>query len=117
MSPVNGKITEKELRTSIVRAARQFGWRVYFTWTSMHSPAGFPDLCMVRGNRLIFAELKTETGKVSPDQQAWLDDLDALYACDRVGDPMQRVEVYLWRPADIDEAYRILMGEQGTPIG
>lgn len=101
MSPVGGKITEKELRQSLVRAARGFGWRVYFTWSSMHSPSGFPDLCMVKGERLVFAELKTESGKVSPDQEAWLADLRAAGA-----------EVHLWRPADIDAAYRVLMGER-----
>lgn len=98
MSPVGGKITEKELRQSLVRAARGFGWRCYFSWTSIHSPAGFPDLCMTKPPRVIFAELKTDTGKVSPHQEAWLADLRACGA-----------EVYLWRPADIDAAYRILM--------
>jgi hypothetical protein len=110
VSPVGGKVTEKELRETLVRAARNFGWRVYFTWSSMHSPAGFPDLCMVKGDRLVFAELKTEKGKVTPEQQAWL---DALEAC-RLG-AQERVtqghapEVYVWRPADLDAAYRVLM--------
>jgi len=102
VSPIGGKITEKELRQSLVRAARGFGWRVYFTWSSMHSPAGFPDLCMVKGKRLVFAELKTETGRVSEDQTAWATDLVASGRC----------EYYLWRPADIEAAYLVLMGER-----
>jgi VRR-NUC domain-containing protein len=99
MSPIGGQMTERELRQSIVRAAREFGWRVYFTWSSMHSPAGFPDLCMVRGDRLLFAELKTDKGKVTPDQQAWVDELRASGRC----------EVHLWRPADIEDAYKVLL--------
>src|SRR5688572_13005109 len=96
-------MTEKELRQSLVRAAREFGWRVYFTWSSMHSPAGFPDLCMVRGDRLLFAELKTDKGKVTPEQQAWQDALTAS----------GRAEVYLWRPSDLDDAYKVLLMELG----
>ena len=92
-------MTEKELRQSIVRAAKEFGWKVYFSWTSIHSPAGFPDLCMVRGSRLVFAELKTDKGKVTLDQQVWLDALRASGKC----------EVYLWRPSDIDAAYAALL--------
>jgi hypothetical protein len=100
-------MTERELRTSIVRAAREFGWRVYFTWTSMHSPAGFPDLCMVKGPRLVFAELKAEKGKVTVEQQAWLADLSE--ASHDGHDGGARFELYVWRPADLEDAYRVLM--------
>lgn len=111
-------MTEKELRQSIVRAAREFHWRVYFTWSSMHSPAGFPDLCMVRGPRLIFAELKTDKGKVTPEQEAWLVDLGRVRAfmslCSFTEGELRphepRLEVYVWRPADLEDAYRVLMG-------
>ena len=97
--PVGGKMTEKELRQSIVRAAKELGWRVYFSWTSIHSPKGFPDLCMVRGNRLLFAELKTDRGKMTPEQESWGIDLSAS----------GRAEWYLWRPADLENAYGILL--------
>lgn len=113
MSPVGGRMTEKELRTSIVRAAREFGWRVYFTWSSMHSPAGFPDLCMVRGDRLIFAELKSEKGKVTAEQLGWL---EALSSCHVGAQPRvsmgHALEVYVWMPADLEDAYRILMRDE-----
>jgi hypothetical protein len=99
VSPVGGKITERELSQSIVNAARELGWKVYRTWNSIHSPKGFPDLTMVRGDRLIFAELKTDAGKVTPDQQSWLDALNVSGRC----------EVYLWRPADLEAAYKILL--------
>jgi hypothetical protein len=115
-------MTEKELRTSIVRAAREFGWRVYFTWSSMHSPAGFPDLVLVRSARLIFAELKAEKGKTTPDQDAWLADLRQINEYVAARSRVQIAdgtwvnftgyvppEVYVWRPADLEDAYRVLM--------
>jgi len=91
-------ITEKEFSQQVIDLARIFGWKVYRTWTSIHSPAGYPDLCLVRLSRLIFAELKSERGKTTPAQQEWLDILDATGKC----------EVYLWRPDDIDEIARLL---------
>jgi hypothetical protein len=33
---------------------------LYHTFDSQHSAAGFPDLVMARGRRLVAAELKTE---------------------------------------------------------
>ncbi len=92
-------MTEKELRASIVRAAREFGWRCFFSWTSIHSPKGFPDLCMVRGDRLLFAELKTDKGKLTEDQKVWLADLTMS----------GKAEVYVWRPVDLETAYGILL--------
>lgn len=58
---------------------------------------GLPDLIACRGGRLIFAELKRETGKPTPDQ------VDAL---ERLG--TTPAEVYVWRPSDI-EAVRLAL--------
>lgn len=44
---------------------------------------------MLRRSRLVFAELKSTRGRVTPEQQAWLDQL-----------PATGTETYLWRPAD-----------------
>jgi hypothetical protein len=52
--------------------------------------AGFPDLVLVRGDRLIFSELKTDTGRVSDNQRQWIEALEAT--C--------KAEVYVWRTAD-----------------
>lgn len=85
--------TEKEFQASVIELARVNGFRDYHTHNSRHSAAGFPDLVLVRGDRLIFAELKTERGRVSEAQRAWLDDLTAVaLAC-------SGVEVYIWRPS------------------
>lgn len=73
------------------------GWRhCYHTYRSVKSPTGFPDWCIAR-ERIIYAELKTETGHVSDAQREWLDGLAKAGG-----------EAYLWRPSDLDEVGLIL---------
>lgn len=59
---------------------------------------GFPDLVLVRGHRVIFAELKAEKGKASREQINWLSLLAETKA-----------EVYTWRPVDRSEIERVLL--------
>jgi hypothetical protein len=89
-------MTEREWQTQVVEAARLLGWSVYHTHDSRRSEPGWPDLALVR-DRLVMAELKTDTGRVSDDQRRWLDMLDAA-----------GVETYLWRPKDMDEVLSVL---------
>ena len=78
--------------------------------------AGWPDLVLlhVKDRRLIFAELKGESGKVSADQAAVLAALRALgLPCPDRMDGMgpghwPRPETHLWRPADFDEIVKVL---------
>lgn len=82
------------------------GWRYYHTHRAQHSPAGFPDVCAIRRDRLLFAELKREAPRYKPtaEQQAWLSDLRAyaqtLAQSGPIWDP-PTLEVYLWRPSDL----------------
>lgn len=65
--------------------------------------AGLPDLLLVREDRLIFAELKREKGKLSDTQAEWLSILGG------VEDATEHVEVWTWRPSDwpvIEEVLR-----------
>ena len=81
-------VTERHFSEAVVGAAALLGWETYRTWRSDHSPAGFPDIVAARGDRLVFAELKTEAGRLRPEQRLWLDALAATPA-----------ETYLWRPS------------------
>ena len=91
------ELTEKQWQQQVVSLARQTGWnRIYHTHDSRRSAHGFPDLVLVR-DRVIFAELKTEKGKLSDAQQAWLDALRAAGA-----------EAYIWRPSDLEQVAQIL---------
>jgi len=62
--------------------------------------AGFPDLTLVRDGHIIFAELKSQKGRIKKEQQAWLDRLQEN----------GHVEVYLWRPSDLTFINERLMG-------
>lgn len=69
---VERAITEQEWMGTVLDAARLFGWSVYHTYDSRKSQPGFPDLILVRGPRMLVIELKTERGKVRPEQVDWL---------------------------------------------
>lgn len=92
-------VTERDLREQIRDLCGLFGFKMYFSWTSIHSPRGFPDLVLANPEqkRVVYAELKSEKGQVTEYQQEWLDCLTACGA-----------EVYLWRPGDIEEIVGIL---------
>jgi len=91
-------ISERDLTGYVRDCARRFGWLRFHTWLAKHSQAGFPDEVLLRPPRLIFAELKSERGKLKPDQEAWLDALRQVPG----------VEVYLWRPDSMDEIAKVL---------
>ena len=82
-------MTEKKLQGYVLDLAEALGFLGYHTWDSRRSQPGFPDLTLVKGSRLIFAELKSAKGKPSPEQKEWLAALRGTSA-----------EVYLWRPCD-----------------
>lgn len=97
-------LTEKQWQQRVVDFARLKRWKVYHTFDSRHSAAGFPDLVLVRAPHIIFAELKTDraASKLSPAQQMWI---DALAECMPTN---PHVEVYVWRPANWSDVRAIL---------
>lgn len=97
-------ITERDFQRWVQALMVETGWKFY------HSPdnvprngfiqnvkAGWPDLVAVRGRRIIFAELKRETGKTTEAQDEWLAALKLTGA-----------EVYVWRPSDKGKLRSIL---------
>jgi hypothetical protein len=104
-----GEISETALETSVLSYAKLRGWRTaHFRpaqdrrgrWKTPVSGdgAGFPDLVMLRAERLVIAELKSERA-AEPDahQRAWLVAWRAAGA-----------EVHVWRPSDLDRIYETL---------
>jgi hypothetical protein len=89
--------TEASFQASVVRYAELMGWRCFHVYDSRRSRAGFPDLVMVRRPRVIFAELKSERGKLARDQFDW------LRALDQCGQ-----EVYVWKPSQWQILEKIL---------
>lgn len=96
---------EQRFLADVMAAATVHGFLTYHTYDSRRSAAGFPDCVFVRAarrgrtGRVIFAELKSATGKLAAAQQRWLD----LLAHSVPG-----VEAYCWRPADFDAVLAIL---------
>jgi hypothetical protein len=95
---VSVTITEKDLTAYVRDLAKAFGWRRYHTWLSKHSPAGFPDEVLLRGPRLVVAELKSSRGYITDTQAAWLEAWRQIPCA----------EVYLWTPSEMDEIARVL---------
>jgi hypothetical protein len=98
---------ERDWQRYVIDLARTLGWRVaHFRpaqtqtgrWVTPVAAdgAGFPDLVLVR-DRVVFAELKTNTGKVAPQQVLWRDAIIAAGA-----------EHHVWRPRDRDDVQRVL---------
>jgi len=92
------RITERDFLASVRSLAQLLGWTCYHTWQSVHSPAGFPDLVLVRPPRIIFAELKVGNRQPTPAQERWLNLLRECHG----------VEAYLWRPEDWEQIQAIL---------
>lgn len=92
------KMTEAHWQQRVIDLARLRGWLWFHPYNSRRSTPGWPDLVLLRDARLIFAELKTETGRVTREQQRWLDALGHV--------PF--VEVELWRPRDWDRVMESL---------
>jgi len=99
------QVTEKQLREQIRDLCKSLGYSFYFTWTSIHSPRGMPDLILCRPPRLIFCELKTEKGQLSDHQKEWI---DVLSQC-------PGIEVYIIRPSEIEKFAEILQGDNLQP--
>jgi hypothetical protein len=82
-------VSEQALQQAVIQLARLLGIEWYHTHDSRRSRKGFPDLVLC-GSRVLYRELKTETGKVTPEQQRW-------------GDRLQQAgeDWSVWRPADL----------------
>jgi hypothetical protein len=92
-------ISEDDLLRHIVDLARLHHWLIHHCrpartatgWrTAITGHAGFPDLVLAKPGRLVVAELKSQTGRLSPEQDVWAGMLTLIPG----------VEAYLWRPAD-----------------
>jgi len=91
-------VSEKHFQAQILQLAKLSGWRCYHTFDSRRSAASFPDLVLVRPPLVVFAELKSEGGKLRPEQAAWL---QALRGC-------ESVHAGLWRPGDWQDIEEML---------
>lgn len=86
-------LTEGEFQQQILDLAAYLGLRVFHDYDSRRNTAGFPDLVIVGAGGVLFRELKTDTGRVDPEQRKWLADLGVAGA-----------DADIWRPRDFNRA-------------
>ncbi len=101
-------ISERDFQNRVVELARLRRWLVYHTHDSRRSDPGFPDLVMVRGGVLVFAELKSVRGRTTADQREWLAELRSVQATTGMPGSYEVVKVHVWRPADWPEIVKAL---------
>ena len=89
---------EADFQASVIELAGVLGWLSYHTHDSRRSSPGYPDLTLVRDDRLLFAELKRGRRKPTDPQTAWLEALGKA----------KRVSAHVWRPANWIEIERAL---------
>lgn len=102
--------TEDQFRLRVQGLASFLGWewmhlqralndRGYWR-TPVQGPigVGFPDLMLVKGDRIVFVELKADRGRLTPAQERVLEVLRAV-PC---------TEVYVWKPDDWDWITEVL---------
>lgn len=83
-------MSERQLDALIEDARKTLGIRLsYHTHDSRRSPAGFPDRVYCGPGGVLFRELKTDTGQLTPDQWEWLRSLQ-----------WAGLDAAVWRPSD-----------------
>lgn len=101
-------MTEADWQQQVIDLAHHLGWQHMHVrrsigkgrrWTTATNVKGWPDLTLwnERQQRIVFVELKSTNGTVEPDQET-------VHASLRAAG----LEVYVWRPDDLDVAHAAL---------
>ena len=67
-------LSERDLKTLVLKAAQQFGWIVYHVpMATMRNGggSGYPDLTLARDGEVQWMELKTQVGGLTAQQDYW----------------------------------------------
>ena len=95
-------MTEAELQAAVIDTAHLFGWKVAHFRPAQNSRGdwrtpvaadgkGFPDLVLASARGVVFVELKSARGRLSDEQQGWVDTLRDAGAA-----------THVWYPVDWD---------------
>ena len=124
-------MTEAQFQRSVIELAQINGWRVFHARKAQNGKgawrtpvaadgAGFPDLVLVKDGRLVFAELKTDTGRLRPEQKQWLDELSLVgidsAGCHECGGAQSFYDTVIWRPKDWDDILATLNTRNTSPF-
>jgi hypothetical protein len=108
------QVSERQFQRNITDAAEQFGWHWLHVrksvgrrdgaaaWQTTTNISGWLDLLLwhERQHRVAAAEVKSETGRVTPEQETVIASLAAA-----------GLETYVWYPHDWDDVIKILQGK------
>jgi hypothetical protein len=108
---VSASISEAAFTTHVIDLAQWLDWKVAhfrparvtvrgresFRTAVQGDGVGFPDLLLIRGPRLVAAELKSERGRLTREQAAWLEAFAGA-----------GIETHIWRPAQLEELVEVL---------
>ena len=118
-------MSEQSFTNAVLDWAKVYGWRRFHVRNSgargisqVQGDKGFPDLVLVKGSRLIFAELKVGKEQPKPEQLAWLADLGVIGMADvttfnespksQFIPTLTTPETYVWRPEQWSEILVVL---------
>jgi len=92
--------SEAAFQAWVRELAEANGWDVSCWHSSRFSPAGFPDLVLIKPPYLLFRELKNTGGALTADQQY---KLELLHRCG--------MDVGVWWPEDMTDIVETLGGQ------
>jgi hypothetical protein len=100
-------VSEQEFTDQVLQLAGLYRWRTFHvrpgrTANGWRTPVqgdgkGFPDLLLLRGGRIVVAELKVGTRQTTVEQDDWLAAWEATGA-----------EVFVWRPCNWNQIVEVL---------
>lgn len=91
-------MSEDDWQSRVVAYAKLLQLLVWHDNDSRRNDPGFPDWVLVGPGGVVFAELKKHTGKVSLEQQRWINAINQA----------RNGEAYVWRPIDWPEVQQVL---------
>lgn len=111
-SPNTGWMSEATFQQQVVELAHMLGWKHLHVrrsigkgsrWVTATNVTGWVDLTLwhERQQRVLFAELKTDVGKLSKEQVEVIESLSAAGQ-----------EVFVWRPKDLEYVAAVLSGKE-----
>ena len=107
--PPKVRVSETEFQRAVVDYLNMCGWRHLHVrksmgrrngtegWQTTTSIKGWPDLLAWKPGRIVAIELKSDTGRATPEQ------LDVLASLSAAG-----VETFIWRPSDWPEIEKVM---------
>lgn len=90
-------LTEAQFQQQVTDLCDVLRLKWHHETDSRRSKEGFPDLVIAGPRGVVFAELKTEKGKVTKAQQEWIETLERSGAF-----------AYVWRPSQLPQIVVVL---------